>query len=87
MLVLDEFRSLLTPGVKTRLLKSNCDLVLQPLDVSVDKPFKALLRQGSADSDVQTSPDMSDEAIVALVVEVSPNDSDEDDMESDNTGG
>ncbi|KAH6933604.1 hypothetical protein HPB50_025369 [Hyalomma asiaticum] len=39
-----------------------------------------------ADSDVQTSPDMSDEAIVASVVEVSPNDSDEDDMESDNTG-
>ncbi|KAH8034014.1 hypothetical protein HPB51_018525 [Rhipicephalus microplus] len=29
---------------------------------------------------------MSDEAIVASVVEVSPNDSDEDDMESDNTG-
>ncbi|KAH8038476.1 hypothetical protein HPB51_001649 [Rhipicephalus microplus] len=39
-----------------------------------------------ADSDVQTSPDMSDEAIVASVVEVSPNDSDEDDMQSDNTG-
>ncbi|KAH8028781.1 hypothetical protein HPB51_019580 [Rhipicephalus microplus] len=39
-----------------------------------------------ADSDVQTSPDMSDEAIVASVVEVSPNDSDEDDMESNNTG-
>ncbi|KAH8028102.1 hypothetical protein HPB51_013149 [Rhipicephalus microplus] len=39
-----------------------------------------------ADSNVQTSPDMSDEAIVASVVEVSPNDSDEDDMESDNTG-
>ncbi|KAH8009022.1 hypothetical protein HPB51_008952 [Rhipicephalus microplus] len=38
------------------------------------------------DNDVQTSPDMSDEAIVASVVEVSPNDSDEDDMESDNTG-
>ncbi|KAH8042758.1 hypothetical protein HPB51_025740 [Rhipicephalus microplus] len=38
------------------------------------------------DSDVQTSQDMSDEAIVALVVEVSPNDSDEDDIESDNTG-
>ncbi|KAH8036834.1 hypothetical protein HPB51_006103 [Rhipicephalus microplus] len=39
-----------------------------------------------ADSDVQTSPAMSDEAIVASVVEVSPNDSDEDDIESDNTG-
>ncbi|KAH8033795.1 hypothetical protein HPB51_016250 [Rhipicephalus microplus] len=39
-----------------------------------------------ADSDVQTSADMSDEAIVASVVEVSPHDSDEDDMESDNTG-
>ncbi|KAH8038893.1 hypothetical protein HPB51_003915 [Rhipicephalus microplus] len=39
-----------------------------------------------AHSDVQTSPDMSDEAIVASVVEVSPNNSDEDDMESDNTG-
>ncbi|KAH8024243.1 hypothetical protein HPB51_022362 [Rhipicephalus microplus] len=39
-----------------------------------------------ADSDKQTSPDMSDEAIVASVVEVPPNDSDEDDMESDNTG-
>ncbi|KAH8039233.1 hypothetical protein HPB51_005479 [Rhipicephalus microplus] len=39
-----------------------------------------------ADSDVQTSADMSDEAIVASVVEVSPNDRDEDDMESDNTG-
>ncbi|KAH8009262.1 hypothetical protein HPB51_014231 [Rhipicephalus microplus] len=40
----------------------------------------------NADNDVQTSPDMSDETIVASVVEVSPNDSDEDDMESDNTG-
>ncbi|KAH8040273.1 hypothetical protein HPB51_009821 [Rhipicephalus microplus] len=39
-----------------------------------------------ADSNVQTSPDMSGEAIVASVVEVSPNDSDEDDMESENTG-
>ncbi|KAH8020198.1 hypothetical protein HPB51_025382 [Rhipicephalus microplus] len=39
-----------------------------------------------ADSDVQTSPDMSDKAIVASVVEVSRNDSDEDDVESDNTG-
>ncbi|KAH8024522.1 hypothetical protein HPB51_025211 [Rhipicephalus microplus] len=39
-----------------------------------------------ADSDVQTYSDMSDEAIVASVVEVSPNDSDEDDMESDNMG-
>ncbi|KAL1477988.1 hypothetical protein MTO96_035312 [Rhipicephalus appendiculatus] len=39
-----------------------------------------------ADSDVQTSPDMSDEAIVASVVEVSPNDSDEDDTENDSTG-
>ncbi|KAH8021087.1 hypothetical protein HPB51_012371 [Rhipicephalus microplus] len=32
------------------------------------------------------SPDMSDKAVVASVVEVSPNDRDEDDMESDNTG-
>ncbi|KAH8024959.1 hypothetical protein HPB51_002373 [Rhipicephalus microplus] len=39
-----------------------------------------------ADSDVQTSPNMSDKAIVASFVEVPPNDSDEDDMESDNTG-
>ncbi|KAH8033034.1 hypothetical protein HPB51_005832 [Rhipicephalus microplus] len=39
-----------------------------------------------ADSDVQTSPDMSNKAIVASVVAVSPNDSDEDDMESNNTG-
>ncbi|KAH8033232.1 hypothetical protein HPB51_008451 [Rhipicephalus microplus] len=39
-----------------------------------------------ANSDVQTSPDMSDDVTVASVVEVSPNDSDEDDMKSDNTG-
>ncbi|KAH8021424.1 hypothetical protein HPB51_015604 [Rhipicephalus microplus] len=39
-----------------------------------------------AHSNVQTSTDMSDEAIVASVVEVSPINSDEDDMESDNTG-
>ncbi|KAH8040716.1 hypothetical protein HPB51_012031 [Rhipicephalus microplus] len=39
-----------------------------------------------ADSDVQTSPDMSDEAIIASVVEVSPYDSDEANMGSDNTG-
>ncbi|KAH8025131.1 hypothetical protein HPB51_003973 [Rhipicephalus microplus] len=61
---------------------------------TVDEACKTLLaevleRQGvtegisfsdfrDADSDVQTSPDMSDEAIVALLVEVSPNDSDED---------
>lgn len=54
MLVLDAFRGHLTPEVKTRLQNSNCDLVvipggmtpvLQPLDVSVNKPFKAYLRQ------------------------------------------
>ncbi|KAH7964106.1 hypothetical protein HPB51_027657 [Rhipicephalus microplus] len=39
-----------------------------------------------ADGDVQTSPEMFDEATVASVVEVLPNDSDEDDMGSDNTG-
>ncbi|KAH8032939.1 hypothetical protein HPB51_003893 [Rhipicephalus microplus] len=78
------------------------DTIDQTSDI-VDEACKTLLaevlkRQGvmkdisfpdfrDADSDVQTSPDMSDEAIVASVVEVSPNDSDEDDMESDNTGG
>ncbi|KAH8035071.1 hypothetical protein HPB51_004312 [Rhipicephalus microplus] len=41
---------------------------------------RARRRQGCPSSD------MSDEAIVASIVEVSPNDSDEDDMESDNTG-
>ncbi|KAH8038537.1 hypothetical protein HPB51_001801 [Rhipicephalus microplus] len=77
------------------------DTIDQTSDI-VDEACKTLLaevleRQGvtegisfpdfrDADSDVQTSPDMSDEAIVASVVEVSPNDSDEDDMESDNTG-
>lgn len=54
MLLLDAFRGHLTPEVKRRLQKSNCDLVvipggmtpvLQPLDVSVNKPFKAYLRQ------------------------------------------
>ncbi|KAL1448368.1 hypothetical protein MTO96_044087, partial [Rhipicephalus appendiculatus] len=39
-----------------------------------------------ADSDFQTSLDMSDEAIVASVVEVSPNNSDEDYTENDSTG-
>ncbi|KAH8035940.1 hypothetical protein HPB51_013481 [Rhipicephalus microplus] len=39
-----------------------------------------------ADSDVKTSPDKFDEATVASVVEVLPNDSDEDDVGSDNTG-
>ncbi|KAH8019748.1 hypothetical protein HPB51_021571 [Rhipicephalus microplus] len=77
------------------------DTIDQTLDI-VDEACKALLaevleREGvtegisfpdfrDADSDVQTSPDMSDEATVASVVEMSPNDSDEDDMESDNTG-
>ncbi|KAH8038793.1 hypothetical protein HPB51_003277 [Rhipicephalus microplus] len=77
------------------------DTIDQTSDI-VDETCKTLLaevleRQGvtegisfpdfrDADSDVQTSPDMSDEAIVASVVEVLPNDSDEDDMESDNTG-
>ncbi|KAH8041689.1 hypothetical protein HPB51_017491 [Rhipicephalus microplus] len=76
-------------------------LNIEKLDI-VDEACKTLLaevleRQGvtegisfpdfrDADSDVQTSPDMSDEAIVASVVEVSPNDNDEDDMESNNTG-
>ncbi|KAH8018826.1 hypothetical protein HPB51_012330 [Rhipicephalus microplus] len=76
------------------------DTIDQTSDI-VDEACKTLLaevleRQGvtegisfpdfrDADSDVQTSPDMSDEAIVATVVEVSPNDIDEDDMESDNT--
>ncbi|KAH8033637.1 hypothetical protein HPB51_014918 [Rhipicephalus microplus] len=77
------------------------DTIDQTSDI-VDKACKALLaemleRQGvteiisfpdfrDADGDVQTFPDISDEAIVASVVDVSPNDSDEDDMESDNTG-
>ncbi|KAH8019543.1 hypothetical protein HPB51_019970 [Rhipicephalus microplus] len=77
------------------------DTIDQTSDI-VDEACKTLLaevleRQGvtegisfpdfrDADSDAQTSPDMSDEAIVASVVEVPPNDSDEDDMESDNTG-
>ncbi|KAH8033388.1 hypothetical protein HPB51_011831 [Rhipicephalus microplus] len=77
------------------------DTIDQTSDI-LDEPCKTLLaevleRQGvteaisfpdfrDADSDVQTFPDMSDEAIVASVVEVSPNDSDEDDMKSDNTG-
>ncbi|KAH8036571.1 hypothetical protein HPB51_001605 [Rhipicephalus microplus] len=77
------------------------DTIDQTSDI-VDEACKTLLaevleRQGvakgisfpdfrDADSDVQTSPDMSDEAIVASVVEVSPNYSDEDDMESYNTG-
>ncbi|KAH6927387.1 hypothetical protein HPB50_002465 [Hyalomma asiaticum] len=38
------------------------------------------------DSEVQTSPDTSDEAIVASVVEVSPNQSDEDDAECESAG-
>ncbi|KAH8023106.1 hypothetical protein HPB51_010890 [Rhipicephalus microplus] len=77
------------------------DIIDQTLDI-VDETCKTLLaevleRQGvtegisfpdfrDADSDVQTSLNMSDEAIVASVVEVSPNDSDEDDMKSDNAG-
>ncbi|KAH8037484.1 hypothetical protein HPB51_011633 [Rhipicephalus microplus] len=77
------------------------DIIDQTLDL-VDEACKTLLaevleRQGVtegisfpdfrvADSDVHTFPDMSDEAIVASVDEVSPNDSDEDDMKSDNTG-
>ncbi|KAH8040151.1 hypothetical protein HPB51_009529 [Rhipicephalus microplus] len=77
------------------------DTMDQTSDI-VDEACKTLLtevleRQGvtegisfpnfrDADSNVQTSPDMFDEAIVASVVEVSQNDSDEDDMESDNTG-
>ncbi|KAH8034216.1 hypothetical protein HPB51_021886 [Rhipicephalus microplus] len=77
------------------------DTIDQTSDI-VDEACKTLLaevleRQGitegisfpdfrDADSDVQTSSDMSDEAIVASVVEMSPNDSDEDNMESDNTG-
>ncbi|KAH8033756.1 hypothetical protein HPB51_015788 [Rhipicephalus microplus] len=77
------------------------DTIDQTPDI-VDEACKTVLaevleRQGVAegisfpdfrdtDSDVQSSPDMSDEAMVASVVEVSPNDSDEDDMESDNTG-
>ncbi|KAH8038961.1 hypothetical protein HPB51_004073 [Rhipicephalus microplus] len=77
------------------------DTIDQTSDI-VDKACKTLLAevlewQGvtegisfpdfrDADSGVQTSPDMSDEAIVASVVEMSPNDSDEDDMESNNTG-
>ncbi|KAH8009960.1 hypothetical protein HPB51_023016 [Rhipicephalus microplus] len=72
------------------------DTIDQTSDI-VDEACKTLLaevleRQGvtegisfpdfrDTDSDVQTSPDMSDEAIVASVVEVSPND-----IESDNTG-
>ncbi|KAH8032463.1 hypothetical protein HPB51_025916 [Rhipicephalus microplus] len=76
------------------------DTIDQTLDI-IDEACKTLLAevlewQGvtegvsfpdfrDADSDVQASPDMSDEAIVASVVEVSPNDSDEDDMESNNT--
>lgn len=54
MLLLDAFRGHLTPEVKTKLRNINSDLVvipggmtpvLQPLDVSVNKPFKANLRQ------------------------------------------
>ncbi|EEC17016.1 POGO family transposase, putative [Ixodes scapularis] len=54
MLQLDSFRGHLTPEVKTKLRNINSDLVvipggmtpeLQPLDVSVNKPFKANLRQ------------------------------------------
>lgn len=54
MLVLDAFRGHLTPEVKEELGGCNCDLVvvpggmtpvLQPLDVSINKPFKENLRQ------------------------------------------
>ncbi|KAH8026530.1 hypothetical protein HPB51_021142 [Rhipicephalus microplus] len=85
---------------QTRKHDDASDTIDQISDI-VDEACKTLLaevleRQGvtesisfpdfrDADSDVQTSPDTSDEAIVALVVEVSPNDSDEDDMESNNT--
>lgn len=53
MLMLDAFRSQLNPEVK-KSRRCNCDLVvvlggitpvLQPLDVSINKPFKANLRQ------------------------------------------
>ncbi|KAH8040163.1 hypothetical protein HPB51_009541 [Rhipicephalus microplus] len=77
------------------------DTIDQTSDI-VDEACKTLLaevleRQGvtegisfpdfrDTDSDVQTFPDMSDEAIVASFVKVSPKDSDEDDMESDKPG-
>ncbi|KAH8018935.1 hypothetical protein HPB51_014001 [Rhipicephalus microplus] len=77
------------------------DTIDQTLDI-IDKACKTLLAevlewQGvmesisfpdfrDTDIDVQTSPGMSDEAIVASVFEVSPHYSNEDDTESDNTG-
>jgi hypothetical protein len=54
MLVLDAFRGHLSEELKVTLERKNCDLVvipggmnsqLQPLDVSVNKPFKDYLRK------------------------------------------
>lgn len=54
MLVLDAFRGHTTDSVKNRLQQHNCDLVvipggmtsvLQPLDVSINKPFKQYARE------------------------------------------
>ncbi|KAH8022508.1 hypothetical protein HPB51_025071 [Rhipicephalus microplus] len=96
----DTIKALHITSVCARDADDASDTIGQTSDI-VDEACKTLLaevleRQGitegisfphfrDADSDVQTSTDMSDEAIVASVVEVSPNDSDEDDMESDNT--
>ncbi|PSN47047.1 hypothetical protein C0J52_09369 [Blattella germanica] len=54
MLVLDSFRGHLTENVKLKLRQENCDMVvipggmtgmLQPLDVSINRPFKTHLRR------------------------------------------
>ena len=73
LLVMDSYRAHLTDKVKKELRKANCDLaiipggctsVLQPLDVSINRPYKAWMRReftAYLDTEVQRVEDAEDD--------------------------